>query len=198
MKNFLAYTLQPPRHRPHRHLPARAARPRRADRGDGRRDRRAGQGRLRPPHRPVRGRRRDDPPGRTPCIPIADLQIEYSLISRGIEDRDPARPAASWASASPRTACSRAACSAATGRTDRQPARGDFRAISPRFQGENLDRNLALVEALRGDRRAEGRHASPRSPSPGCCRAGARHRAAGRRAPPRPADRGAGRAGGRR
>ena len=41
--------------------------------------------------------------------PICDLQIEYSLISRGIEDEHPARPAASSASASPPTACCRAA-----------------------------------------------------------------------------------------
>ena len=40
--------------------------------------------------------------------PIADLQIEYSLISRGIERRHPARPAASSASASPPMACCRA------------------------------------------------------------------------------------------
>ena len=35
---------------------------------------------------------------------------------------------------------------------------GDFRGFSPRFQGENLDRNLELVEALR--RVAESRGAS--------------------------------------
>ena len=40
--------------------------------------------------------------------PIGDLQIEYSLISRGIEARS-CRPAASSASASPPTACCRAA-----------------------------------------------------------------------------------------
>lgn len=32
---------------------------------------------------------------------------------------------------------------------DRQLAANDFRAMSPRFQGENLDHNLALVDALR-------------------------------------------------
>ena len=40
--------------------------------------------------------------------PICDLQIEYSLISRGIEARRSCRPAASWGSASPLTACCRA------------------------------------------------------------------------------------------
>jgi aryl-alcohol dehydrogenase-like predicted oxidoreductase len=28
-------------------------------------------------------------------------------------------------------------------------AQGDFRASCPRFQGENFDRNLALVDAIR-------------------------------------------------
>lgn len=32
---------------------------------------------------------------------------------------------------------------------DRKLAANDFRAMSPRFQGENLDRNLDLVDALR-------------------------------------------------
>ncbi len=41
---------------------------------------------------------------------------------------------------------------------DRETAAGDFRAFSPRFQRENLDRNLALVEALREV--AEGRDAT--------------------------------------
>jgi aryl-alcohol dehydrogenase-like predicted oxidoreductase len=41
--------------------------------------------------------------------PISDLQIEYSLLSRGIEDEIP-RPAASSGSASPLTASSPAAC----------------------------------------------------------------------------------------
>lgn len=43
--------------------------------------------------------------------PIADLQIEYSLISRGIAARF-CRPDANTAPGSPRTGCCRAACSA--------------------------------------------------------------------------------------
>ena len=31
-----------------------------------------------------------------------------------------------------------------------QPGARDFRAMSPRFQGDNLDKNLALAERLRG------------------------------------------------
>jgi aryl-alcohol dehydrogenase-like predicted oxidoreductase len=33
---------------------------------------------------------------------------------------------------------------------------GDFRSINPRFQGENLDKNLELVEKLREEARAKG------------------------------------------
>ena len=31
-----------------------------------------------------------------------------------------------------------------------ETGKSDFRSLGPRFQGENLDRNLSLVEALRG------------------------------------------------
>jgi aryl-alcohol dehydrogenase-like predicted oxidoreductase len=44
--------------------------------------------------------------------------------------------------------CSPAACSPGTGAPDRVLTAGDFRGHSPRFQGENLTRNLALVDAL--------------------------------------------------
>ena len=47
---------------------------------------RAGRGRLRPPRRPLRGRRRDASAAPHAVHPISDLQIEYSLLSRGIED----------------------------------------------------------------------------------------------------------------
>src|SRR5262249_17979212 len=38
----------------------------------------------------------------------------------------------------------------------RAPTPGDFRSYAPRFQAENIDRNLALVEALRAVARAKG------------------------------------------
>ena len=67
IKNFLAYTL---RRLGTDHVDVYrpgAAGPGRADRGDRRRDRRAGRGRLRPPHRPLRGRAPTRCAGRTPC-----------------------------------------------------------------------------------------------------------------------------------
>ena len=85
VKNFLAYTLQRlGTDHVDIYRPARLD-PDGADRGHRRRDRRHGEGRLRAPHRPVRGRRGDASAAPHAVHPIADLQIEYSLISRGIE-----------------------------------------------------------------------------------------------------------------
>ncbi len=82
--------------------------------------------------------------------PIADVQIEYSLLSRGIEAdilptcRDLGIGVTAYG------VLSRGLLS---GHWSKERASGgtpDFRTASPRFQGENLDRNLILVEALRG------------------------------------------------
>ncbi|HEX3501050.1 MAG TPA: aldo/keto reductase [Stellaceae bacterium] len=88
--------------------------------------------------------------------PISDLQIEYSLISRGIEDEILPTLRARGIGLTAYGVLSRGLISGHW-RKDAIGA-GDFRAISPRFQGENIDRNLALVEALR--RVAEERKAS--------------------------------------
>ena len=79
--------------------------------------------------------------------PICDLQIEYSLISRGIEtDILPAvRELGSAVTAY--GVLSRGLISGHWRR--KPPAPSDWRAHGPRFSGENLERNLALVEALR-------------------------------------------------
>ncbi|GGU45458.1 aldo/keto reductase [Streptomyces violascens] len=80
--------------------------------------------------------------------PISDLQIEYSLISRGIEEE--ILPAASelGIGVTAYGVLSRGLISGHFSR-DRQLSAGDFRGMSPRFQGENLQHNLDLVEALR-------------------------------------------------
>lgn len=85
--------------------------------------------------------------------PIADLQIEYSLISRGIEARilPTARKLAVGITAY--GVLSRGLLSGHWAK-ERAPARGDIRSVLPRFSKENLDRNLALVEALRAVARA--------------------------------------------
>jgi aryl-alcohol dehydrogenase-like predicted oxidoreductase len=80
--------------------------------------------------------------------PVADLQIEYSLFSRGIEAeilptvRELGIGITAYGVLSRGLLSGHWSASRSTDPTD-------FRAHSPRFQGENLDRNLELVEALR-------------------------------------------------
>jgi len=80
--------------------------------------------------------------------PVSDLQIEYSLISRGIESGilETARELGVGITAY--GVLSRGLLSGSWSK-DRTLAKGDFRSFLPRFAGENLERNLAAVEALR-------------------------------------------------
>jgi aryl-alcohol dehydrogenase-like predicted oxidoreductase len=80
--------------------------------------------------------------------PIADLQIEYSLISRGIEDEILPTCRELGIGVTAYGVLSRGLISGHWSR-ERGVAGNDFRTRAPRFSGENLDRNLALVEALR-------------------------------------------------
>jgi aryl-alcohol dehydrogenase-like predicted oxidoreductase len=86
--------------------------------------------------------------------PISDLQIEYSLISRGIEDGILPTLRELGIGVTAYGVLSRGLISGHWSKE--RKAERDFRAISPRFQGENLDRNLALVEALRNIAEAKG------------------------------------------
>ncbi|GEP09556.1 aldo/keto reductase [Methylobacterium gnaphalii] len=78
--------------------------------------------------------------------PISDLQIEYSLISRGIEDDILHTCRELGIGITAYGVLSRGLIS---GHWQKGQGQGDFRGMSPRFQGENLDANLALVDALR-------------------------------------------------
>lgn len=80
--------------------------------------------------------------------PISDVQIEYSLISRGIEEQILPTVSELGIGITAYGVLSRGLISGHFTR-DRKLAANDFRAMSPRFQGENLDRNLDLVDALR-------------------------------------------------
>ncbi|MEH6375222.1 aldo/keto reductase [Streptomyces sp. KLMMK] len=80
--------------------------------------------------------------------PISDLQIEYSLISRGIEEEILPTARELGIGVTAYGVLSRGLISGHFSR-DRQLGAGDFRGMSPRFQGENLQRNLDLVDALR-------------------------------------------------
>jgi pyridoxine 4-dehydrogenase len=79
--------------------------------------------------------------------PISDLQIEYSLISRGIESDILKTCRELGIGVTAYGVLSRGLISGhwSKARTGSQ----DFRGTSPRFSGGNLDANLALVEKLR-------------------------------------------------
>jgi pyridoxine 4-dehydrogenase len=89
--------------------------------------------------------------------PIADLQIEYSLIARGIEDDILATCRELGIGITAYGVLARGLISGHWSK-ERSGAQ-DFRQMGPRFQGENLDTNLALVEKLRAIAGAVG--ASP-------------------------------------
>jgi aryl-alcohol dehydrogenase-like predicted oxidoreductase len=80
--------------------------------------------------------------------PIVDLQIEYSLLSRGIEEEILPVLRELGIGVTAYGVLSRGLLSGHWAPA-RELAANDFRGHSPRFQGENLDRNLVLVEALR-------------------------------------------------
>jgi len=86
--------------------------------------------------------------------PICDLQIEYALVSRGIEAailptcRELGIGITAYGVLSRGLISGHFTVPAGGGR--------DFRTYSPRFQGDNLSHNLALVETLRGVAEARG------------------------------------------
>ncbi|MFJ4652919.1 aldo/keto reductase [Nocardia sp. NPDC088792] len=79
--------------------------------------------------------------------PIADLQIEYSLITRGIEAEILPTARELGIGITAYGVLSRGLLSDSV-KAGQQFAPTDFRAHSPRFQGENLAANLRLVDAL--------------------------------------------------
>jgi aryl-alcohol dehydrogenase-like predicted oxidoreductase len=86
--------------------------------------------------------------------PIADVQIEYSLLTRGIERQILPTVRELGIGITAYGVLSRGLISEAL-RTG-ELASDDFRRHSPRFQGENLDRNRALVGRLESIARKKG------------------------------------------
>jgi len=80
--------------------------------------------------------------------PIADVQLEYSLLSRGIEAEILPTARELGIGVTAYGVLSRGLLSGHWS-AQRSLSPGDFRSFSPRFTGENLHRNLALVEVLR-------------------------------------------------
>ncbi len=89
--------------------------------------------------------------------PVADLQIEYSLISRSIEAEILPVCRELGVGVTAYGVLSRGLLSGRWTR-ERALAPGDFRRFAPRFAAENIDHNLALVGRLRAI--AESRGAS--------------------------------------
>ena len=79
--------------------------------------------------------------------PISDLQIEYSLISRGIEDGILQTCRELGIGITAYGVLSRGLISGHWRKAGAGP--GDFRTRSPRFHNGNVERNLELVDALR-------------------------------------------------
>ena len=161
----------PARHRLRRHLPARPRLPGPADRGDRRRDRRAGAGRLRPPRRPLRGRRRDRSAAPTPSTRSPTCRSSTRCSRAGSRTRS-CPPAASSASASPPTASSPAACSPGTGRRN-APTRWPRATSAPPRRASRARTSSATSRSSRRCARSRRRRArrSRRSRSPGRSRA---------------------------
>jgi aryl-alcohol dehydrogenase-like predicted oxidoreductase len=80
--------------------------------------------------------------------PIADVQIEYSLVSRGIEEQLLPACRELGVAITAYGVLSRGLISGHWS-TDRGLSANDFRSFIPRFSGANLEKNLALVETLR-------------------------------------------------
>ncbi len=78
--------------------------------------------------------------------PIADLQIEYAILTRGVENKilPVLRELGIGMTAYGVLSRGLISESALAG-----GSRSGFRSVAPRFQGENLDRNLKLVRALK-------------------------------------------------
>jgi aryl-alcohol dehydrogenase-like predicted oxidoreductase len=87
--------------------------------------------------------------------PIVDLQIEYSLMSRGIEEEILPTVRELGISITAYGVLSRGLLSGSA-----VAGASDFRAHSPRFQGENAERNAALAAALRKVAESRGMTAS--------------------------------------
>ena len=87
--------------------------------------------------------------------PVVDLQIEYSLLSRGVEGeilpacRELGVAVTAYGVLSRGLLGGHWTARTSTGATD-------FRTYLPRFQGENLEHNLALVDALRAVAQEKG------------------------------------------
>ena len=81
--------------------------------------------------------------------PISALQSEYSLWERNVEPKVLPVCRELGIGFVPFSPLGRGFLAGSAPRAEEAPDSGDIRRDMPRFQGENYDRNLALVEALK-------------------------------------------------
>ena len=86
--------------------------------------------------------------------PVSDLQIEYSLISRGIEDDILPTARELGIAITAYGVLSRGLISGHWNKDGR--GSGDIRLMTPRFSSDNVDANLRLVDALQGVAQTKG------------------------------------------
>ncbi|MBV8587820.1 MAG: aldo/keto reductase [Verrucomicrobia bacterium] len=86
--------------------------------------------------------------------PIAMLQIEYSVVTRSIEDRILPTTRELGISITAYGVLSRGLLSSQPLTID--PTRRDFRALLPRFQAANMQRNQLLIDRLQGIAKKKG------------------------------------------
>lgn len=86
--------------------------------------------------------------------PIVDLQIEYSLIARGIEDSILPTCRELGIGITAYGVLGRGLIGGHMTAPSNRP--GDFRGFTPRFQGENLQKNLAVADAIAAAAEAAG------------------------------------------
>ena len=137
----------PARRRPHRPLLPAPRRPADADRGDRRRDGRARRGGQGPLPRPVRGGARDDPPRarRAPDLARSRPSTRSGRATR--RRRSCRRCASSGIGFVPYSPLGRGFLTGHGAPLD-DLADDDFRRFQPRFQGDNLEANVAIVERI--------------------------------------------------
>ena len=86
---------------------------------------------------------------------ICDLQIEYALVSRGIESEILPTCRELGIAVTAYGVLARGLISGHWSK-EREGTPGDFRSRNPRFSAANIDRNLSLVETLRSIAQARG------------------------------------------
>ena len=140
-------SLSAPGRRSHRPLLPAPRRQERADRGHRRRDGRTGQRGQGSLPRPVRGLAANDP-ARARGSPDLGACRPSTRCGRATPRSRSCRPCASWGSASsPTSPLGRGFLSGQYKKPEDLPE-DDFRRHHPRFQGENFQRNLELVQRI--------------------------------------------------